>query len=83
MILLTYSRSVGIYVCVYVRVSGAVARPSNQYQKLQNITVALDALTRDGVKLVNIGRYLGGHIPKCPLYDGIDKDTISVSKKVK
>ncbi|GFR82099.1 filamin-C [Elysia marginata] len=36
------------------KVPGAVPRPSNQYQKLQNITVALDALSKDGVKLVNI-----------------------------
>ncbi|KAK3780575.1 hypothetical protein RRG08_037514 [Elysia crispata] len=36
------------------RVPGAVPRPSNQYQKLQNITVALDALRKDGVKLINI-----------------------------
>ncbi|XP_035824349.1 filamin-A-like [Aplysia californica] len=36
------------------RISGAVARPSNQYQKLQNITVALEAVSRDGVKIVNI-----------------------------
>ncbi|RUS80146.1 hypothetical protein EGW08_012103, partial [Elysia chlorotica] len=36
------------------KVPGAVPRPSNQYQKLQNITVALDALRKDGVKLINI-----------------------------
>ncbi|XP_055868283.1 filamin-A-like isoform X2 [Biomphalaria glabrata] len=36
------------------RVPGHVSVPSNGIQKLQNITIALDALTKDGVKLVNI-----------------------------
>ncbi|XP_076435753.1 filamin-A-like [Babylonia areolata] len=35
-------------------VSGALRKPSNQYQKLQNITVALDTVAKDGVKIVNI-----------------------------
>lgn len=33
---------------------GAVRQPSNPYQKLQNITVALDTVAKDGVKIVNI-----------------------------
>ena len=37
-------------------VSGAVRKPSNQYQKLQNITVALEAVAKDGVKIINIGK---------------------------
>nr|KAG5697934.1 hypothetical protein BaRGS_026872 [Batillaria attramentaria] len=35
-------------------ISGAVRKPGNQYQKLQNITVALNALVKDGVRIVNI-----------------------------
>ncbi|BFZ00344.1 hypothetical protein BsWGS_03383 [Bradybaena similaris] len=36
------------------RIPGSVSKPSNQYQKLQNITVALDTVSKDGVKIVNI-----------------------------
>ena len=36
-------------------VPGVVRKPSNQYQKLQNITVALDTVAKDGVKIINIG----------------------------
>lgn len=35
-------------------IAGAVTKPTNQYQKLQNVTFALDAVRRDGVKIVNI-----------------------------
>ena len=31
-------------------------KPVNQHQELENITIALDAITEDGIKLVNIGR---------------------------
>ena len=31
-------------------------RPQNQHHELENITIALDAVTDDGIKLVNIGR---------------------------
>lgn len=34
-----------------------VKKPNNQHQKLENVTLALRAITRDGVKLVNIGKY--------------------------
>ncbi|KAK7090869.1 filamin-C-like isoform X2 [Littorina saxatilis] len=35
-------------------VTGAVSKPANQYQKIQNITVALDTVAKDGVKIINI-----------------------------
>ena len=31
-------------------------RPQNQHHELENLTIALDAVTDDGIKLVNIGR---------------------------
>ena len=31
-------------------------RPANQHHELENITIALDAIKEDGIKLVNIGR---------------------------
>ncbi|KAK0040521.1 filamin-A, partial [Biomphalaria pfeifferi] len=50
-----------VTICFYIEnsiepylVPGHVSVPSNGIQKLQNITIALDALTKDGVKLVNI-----------------------------
>jgi len=35
---------------------GTVSKPDNQYQKLQNITVALDAIADDNVRIINIGK---------------------------
>ena len=34
-----------------------VSQPSNQYEKLQNINVALDAMASDNIRIVNIGKY--------------------------
>lgn len=34
-----------------------VLRPVNQHQMLENATTALNAITADGIKLVNIGQY--------------------------
>jgi hypothetical protein len=31
-------------------------KPVNQHQELENITIALDAIVEDGIKLVNIGK---------------------------
>jgi hypothetical protein len=31
-------------------------KPVNQHQELENITISLDAIMEDGIKLVNIGR---------------------------
>ena len=31
-------------------------KPVNQHQELENITIALDAIMEDGIKLVNIGK---------------------------
>ena len=31
-------------------------KPMNQHQEIENITIALDAIQEDGIKLVNIGR---------------------------
>jgi hypothetical protein len=31
-------------------------KPINQHQSLENATLALNAITEDGIKLVNIGR---------------------------
>ena len=31
-------------------------RPQNQHQELENITIALEAIKEDGIKLVNIGK---------------------------
>ncbi|XP_059151967.1 filamin-C-like [Physella acuta] len=36
------------------RISGTVSKPSNEFQKLQNITISLEAVKTDGVKIVNI-----------------------------
>ncbi|KAL8593939.1 hypothetical protein ACOMHN_021791 [Nucella lapillus] len=35
-------------------IPGALRKPTNHYQKLQNITVALDTVAKDGVKIINI-----------------------------
>ena len=35
-----------------------VSRPMNQLQALENCTIALSAITRDNIKLVNIGEYI-------------------------
>jgi filamin len=40
------------------KISGSVEAPTNNAQKRQNITVALDAITRDNVTIVNIGKYI-------------------------
>ncbi len=32
-------------------------RPASQPHALENITIALDAIKEDGIKLVNIGEY--------------------------
>ena len=37
---------------------GSVTARGNQYARLQNITVALDAISSDGVRIVNIGELL-------------------------
>lgn len=37
---------------------GTVNRVDNQYARLQNITVALDAISSDGVRIVNIGKLI-------------------------
>ena len=34
-----------------------VLRPVNQHQMLENATTALNAITADGIKLVNIGKF--------------------------
>jgi len=31
-------------------------KPVNQHQELENISIALDAIMEDGIKLVNIGK---------------------------
>ena len=31
-------------------------RPTNQHHQIENITIALDAIQEDGIKLVNIGK---------------------------
>ena len=31
--------------------------PRNQHESLENITMAINAITDDGIKLVNIGNY--------------------------
>lgn len=31
-------------------------KPQNQHHEIENITIALDAIKEDGIKLVNIGR---------------------------
>ncbi len=31
-------------------------RPANQHQEIENITIALNAIKEDGIKLVNIGK---------------------------
>ena len=36
--------------------SGTVTAPSNQYEKLQNLTVALDAIASDNIRIINIGK---------------------------
>ena len=38
------------------KIPGLIATPTNHHEKLQNITVALDAISRDNVNLVNIGK---------------------------
>jgi filamin len=40
------------------RLKGWSPNPSNQHQKLDNVTTALQAIEDDGVKLVNIGKIL-------------------------
>ncbi|CAD5125182.1 DgyrCDS13424 [Dimorphilus gyrociliatus] len=51
----------GVRLCELVsfltrgKIGRIVKRPNNQHQKLENVTLALRAITRDGVKLVNIG----------------------------
>lgn len=35
---------------------GTVSKPTNQYEKLQNITVALEAIANDNVRIINIGK---------------------------
>lgn len=39
------------------QILGITNRSDNQYARLQNITVALDAITSDGVRIVSIGKY--------------------------
>lgn len=34
-----------------------IKKPSNQHQYLENVTAALSAVSEDGVKLVNIGKW--------------------------
>ncbi|XP_071084444.1 filamin-C-like [Haliotis cracherodii] len=36
------------------RFGGVLKNPANHYEKLQNVSVALDAISRDGVRIVNI-----------------------------
>lgn len=38
------------------KLKGWSSNPSNQHQKLDNCTTALQAIEEDGVKLVNIGK---------------------------
>lgn len=53
----------GVLLCALVealqhrRVPHVVKRPINQHQCLDNINLALKAMTSDGIKLVNIGQY--------------------------
>lgn len=53
----------GVRLCALVealqhrRVPHVVKRPINQHQCLDNINLALKAMTGDGIKLVNIGQY--------------------------
>ncbi|KAL5004346.1 hypothetical protein ScPMuIL_017802 [Solemya velum] len=50
----------GLYLVVLVEalqrrtLSGVVREPGNQYERIQNITVALEAITADNVKIVTI-----------------------------
>lgn len=37
-------------------------RPQNQHHELENISIALEAIQEDGIKLVNIGKL---NIPRC------------------
>ncbi|KAH9498671.1 hypothetical protein Btru_007266 [Bulinus truncatus] len=46
------------------RVHGSVSKPNNDIQKRQNITISLDELIKDGVRLVNID---SSHIFECNL----------------
>lgn len=39
------------------RFGGVLKNPANHYEKLQNVSVALDAISRDGVRIVNIGKF--------------------------
>jgi filamin len=43
--------------------------PTNQHQCLENVSLALNAITEDGIKLVNIGIL-------CPLYLHVKNDLI-------
>ncbi|KAJ8310433.1 hypothetical protein KUTeg_012298 [Tegillarca granosa] len=36
------------------KLAGHIAKPINHYEKLQNITVALDAIANDNVRIINI-----------------------------
>ena len=38
-------------------IQGAIQRPTHNHEKLHNITVALDAIAKDNVTLINIGEY--------------------------
>lgn len=39
------------------KLPGAVRNPSHNHEKLHNITLALDAIAKDNVTLINIGMY--------------------------
>ena len=43
------------------KIQGIVPRPSHNHEKLHNITVALDAIAKDNVTLINIGKCSTAH----------------------
>ena len=53
----------GVKLCVLVeslqkkRVGRVIKKPMNQHQFLENVSLALNAIAQDNVKLVNIGKF--------------------------
>ncbi len=43
-------------VCLGKKIGRIIKRPINQHQYLENVTIALRAMTNDNIKLVNIGK---------------------------
>ena len=39
-------------------IPGAIKRPTHNHEKLHNITIALDAVAKDNVTLINIGEFV-------------------------